>query len=89
MRSIASWKRIAGSCLSSAQATASFLERYRHKKYIYLALIQAALAEEVRTGKVVYHGNAGHLLLPGGTPVLRTRIIAPLEFRVTMTSWMP
>lgn len=62
----------------------SFMERYKHKKYIYLALIQATLAEEVRTGKVVYHGNAGHLLLPGGTPVLRLRIIAPLEFRVKM-----
>jgi cytidylate kinase len=62
----------------------SFLERYKHRKYIYLALIQAALADEVRTGKVVYHGNAGHLLLPGGTPVLRVRIIAPLEFRVQM-----
>jgi cytidylate kinase len=61
-----------------------FLERFRHRKYTYLALIQAALAEEVRTGKVVYHGNAGHLLLKGGTPVLRTRIIAPLEFRLEM-----
>ena len=62
----------------------SFLKRYKHKKYIYLALIQAALAEEVRAGKVVYHGNAGHLLLPGGAPVLRIRIIAPMEFRVKM-----
>jgi len=60
------------------------LERFGHKKYIYLALIQAALAEEVRTGKAVYHGNAGHLLLKGAGPVLRTRIIAPLEFRIRM-----
>ncbi len=62
----------------------SFLDRFQHKKYIYLALIQSALAEEVRTGKAVYHGNAGHLLLAGGTPVLRTRIIAPMEFRIRM-----
>jgi cytidylate kinase len=61
-----------------------FLERFRHKRYRYLALIQAALAEEVRTGKVVYHGLAGHLLLKGGHPILRTRIIAPLELRVQM-----
>lgn len=61
-----------------------FLERFGHKKYIYLALIQAALAEEVRTGKAVYHGNAGHLLLKGAAPVLRARIIAPLEFRIRM-----
>ena len=61
----------------------TFLDRFSHRRYLYLALIQAALAEEVRTGKVVYHGNAGHLLLKGATPVLRVRIIAPLEFRLT------
>ncbi len=32
----------------------------------------------------MYHGNAGHLLLRGGAPVLRTRVIAPLEFRIAM-----
>lgn len=61
-----------------------FLERFQHKRYIYLALIQAALTEEVRTGKAVYHGLAGHLLLSGGPHVLRTRIIAPLEKRIVM-----
>lgn len=62
----------------------SFMDRFQHKKYLYLALIQAALAEEVRTGKAIYHGLAGHLLLKGGHPILRTRIIAPLESRVQM-----
>ena len=62
----------------------TFLDRFGHRRYLYLALIQAALAEEVRTGKVVYHGNAGHLLLKQATPVLRVRIIAPLEFRLAM-----
>jgi len=62
----------------------SFLERFKHKRYQYLTLFQAALAEEVKTGKVVYHGNAGHLLLRGASPVLRVRIIAPLERRLTM-----
>jgi len=60
----------------------TFLERFQHKKYVYLALIQAALAEEVRTGKAVYHGHAGHLLLKAGRYLLRVRIIAPLELRV-------
>ncbi len=59
-----------------------FFERLGHTRYIYLALVQAALAEEVRTGKAVYHGHAGHLLLPGGPHLLRTRIIAPLEHRI-------
>jgi len=62
----------------------SFLDRFQHKKYLYLALIQAALAEEVRGGKAIYHGLAGHLLLKGGHPILRTRIIAPMETRVQM-----
>jgi cytidylate kinase len=61
-----------------------FLERFQHKRYRYLALIQAALTEEVRTGRAIYHGLAGHLLLKGGTPILRTRIIAPLEVRIQM-----
>lgn len=61
-----------------------FLEGFSHKRYRYLAVLQAALAEEVRTGYAVYHGNAGHLLLGGGGPVLRTRVIAPLDFRIAM-----
>jgi cytidylate kinase len=66
------------------QKPPTFLERFQHKKYLYLALIQAALAEEVRLGKAVYHGNAGHLLLKGGPQILRVRIIAPMEFRLRM-----
>ncbi len=66
------------------QKPPTFLERFTHKKYLYLTLIQAALTEEVRTGRAVYHGNAGHLLLKGGAPVLRTRVIAPMRMRVQM-----
>jgi len=61
-----------------------FLERFKHKRYMYLVLFQASLVEEVRAGNAVYHGNAGHLLLRGGGPILRTRVIAPLEFRTAM-----
>ncbi len=61
-----------------------FLDRFGHKRYKYLALIQASLAEEVRTGKVIYHGLAGHLLLGGGRHILRTRIIAPLDYRIRL-----
>lgn len=62
----------------------TLLDRFQHKKYVYLAIIQAALADEVRTGKTVYQGNAGHLLLKGGGPVFCVRIIAPMEFRIAM-----
>ncbi|MEW5984734.1 MAG: cytidylate kinase-like family protein [Acidobacteriota bacterium] len=60
----------------------SFWDRFRHKRYVYLTLIQAALTEEVQHGKAVYHGNAGHLLLRGVSHVLRTRIIASMAYRV-------
>jgi cytidylate kinase len=70
--------------LDAMQKPPTFLERLRHKKYLYLVLIQAALCEEVRTGKAVYHGNAGHLLLKGGPHILRVRIIAPMEYRLKM-----
>jgi len=61
----------------------AFLGQSQHTKYIYLAFIQAALTEEVRTGNAIYHGLAGHLLLGNGPHVLRTRIIAPMEFRIS------
>lgn len=61
----------------------SFLGQSQHTKYIYVAFIQAALTEEVRSGNAVYHGLAGHLLLGRGPHVLRTRLIAPMEFRIS------
>ncbi len=62
----------------------SFPGRLNHTRYIYLALIQAALADEVRSGRAVYHGLAGHLLLKGAPGLLRLRIIAPMEYRARM-----
>ncbi len=61
-----------------------FLERFKHKRYQFLVLFQAALAEEVKAGNVVYHCNAGHLMLKGVSPVLKVRVIAPIEKRVAM-----
>ena len=60
----------------------TFLGQSQHTKYLYLAFIQAALTEEVQTGNAIYHGLAGHLLLGKGPHILRTRIIAPMEFRI-------
>src|SRR5574340_382703 len=66
---------------AAVQKPPRFLERFQHKRYVYLALIQAALAEEVREGCAVYHGNAGHLLLKSA-PILRVRVIAPFPASV-------
>lgn len=60
----------------------SFLGQSPQTRYRYLAFIQAALAEEARSGKAIYHGLAAHLLLGNRAHVLRTRIIAPMEFRI-------
>jgi cytidylate kinase len=49
---------------------------------VYVVGVQAALAEHVATGNLVYHGLAGQVLLRGLPAVLRTRLIAPLEARV-------
>lgn len=66
---------------SALQKSPGLLGRLRSKRMLYLALLRAALAEEAIEGKLVYHGNAGHLLLQGAAPVLRVRIVVPLEVR--------
>lgn len=60
----------------------SFLGQSQHTKYMYLTFIQAALAQEAQKGDLIYHGLAGHLLLGKGPHVLRTRIIASMEYRI-------
>jgi len=57
-------------------------ERFGQRRYVLLALLAEALAEEVCEGKVVYHGLAGHILLEGLPGLLRTRIVAPMEARI-------
>jgi cytidylate kinase len=58
--------------------------RFGHQRRRYLAFVQAALVERVKDGQVVYHGNAGHLLLPGASNLLCIRLLAPDEFRIRM-----
>jgi cytidylate kinase len=57
-------------------------ERLTSNRRIYLAAVQAALAERILDGNLVYHGHAGHLLLGGLAGVLCVRLIAPLEMRI-------
>lgn len=60
----------------------SFWDRFRIDRQIYLTVIRATLCQLVREDNVVYHGNAGHLLLQGVDHVLRVRVIAPLSYRI-------
>jgi cytidylate kinase len=48
----------------------------------YRVVMQAALCEVVREGKVVYHGHGGQELLQGIQHVLKVRLLAPLAYRV-------
>lgn len=57
-------------------------ERMTTDRRLYLTALQAALAERCVLGNLVYHGNAGHLLLSGVPNVLKVRLIAPLEARI-------
>lgn len=66
------------------QKPPGFLERFSHRRYRYLALIQAALTEEIKSGEAIYHGLGGHLLLQSAPHILRTRLIAPMEYRVRL-----
>ncbi|NWG00644.1 MAG: cytidylate kinase family protein [Thermoanaerobaculaceae bacterium] len=60
----------------------SFWDRLTSERRIYVAAVQAALAEHAASGNLLYHGYAGHLLLAGVPAVLRVRLIAPLEKRI-------
>jgi len=60
----------------------SILERMTHGRERYLLYIKAALLEHVKNNNVVYHGHAGHLLIPEFPNVLKVRIVANLESRV-------
>lgn len=57
-------------------------KRQSAERRVYITAVQAALAEYVAGGDLVYHGRAGQLLLAGLPGVLRVRLIAPLSSRV-------
>jgi cytidylate kinase len=60
----------------------TFSEEFKQDRRRYLIFIQNALCEWAQKDDVIYHGNAGHLLLRGISHMLRIRLIAPLQFRV-------
>jgi cytidylate kinase len=62
----------------------SVLERFTYGKERYLAFIESAFLERVRTDNVVYHGLAGHFFLRNVAHVLKVRILSDLEDRVRL-----
>jgi len=62
--------------------TPTLWNRHASERRLYIAAVQAALAEHMVGGDLVYHGRAGQVLLAGLPGVLRVRLIAPIGTRV-------
>jgi cytidylate kinase len=60
----------------------TFWEKLTASRRMYLTFVQAAMCEYAEQGNLVYHGHAGHELLPGISHVLKVRLVAPLEYRI-------
>jgi cytidylate kinase len=60
----------------------TFWEKLTASRRVYLTFVQAAMCEYAEHGDLVYHGHAGHELLPGISHVLKVRLVAPLEYRI-------
>ena len=69
--------------VASIDRAARAYEQFSQYRRAYLVLMRYALLTFVRDGNVVYHGNSGHLLLPGLPCCLRIRVNAPMEIRVS------
>ena len=66
----------------AVQKSPSIFQKLSFERDRYLAYIQASLCEYARAGDLIYHGNAGHFLLPGVSHVLRVRLVADMSYRI-------
>jgi cytidylate kinase len=72
--------------LESALAnTPGFLEGRGLKKRHFIYCAQATIAKAVQSDNVVYHGQAGHVLLKGIPHHLRVGVLANREYRIGAT----
>ena len=70
--------------LKSIITAPGVLDKITHGREKYIAYFQAALLEHVKNNNVVYHGHAGHLLLPDISHILKVRIIANMQDRIAL-----
>ncbi|MBW1641595.1 MAG: cytidylate kinase-like family protein [Deltaproteobacteria bacterium] len=71
--------------LKSIHDGPTILERVTHGREKYLSYLQAVLMRYAMDDNLVYHGNAGHFLLPEIDHLLKIRIIADMEDRILFT----
>lgn len=69
----------------ASEKAPSLWERLEGKtdNFPYLTYVRAALAQRAKGGDLVYHGYLGHLLLPDFPNILRVRVVADVEFRLS------
>lgn len=60
-----------------------FFENKKNREK-YLNMIKATLIEHAIDDNLIYHGNAGHFLLPNVACLLRVRLVANLDERVAL-----
>ena len=61
----------------------SVFDRFSYGKQRYVAYVRQAMIEMAQKDNVVYHGLAGHYFLRGIPHVIKVRILADLDDRVT------
>ena len=62
----------------------SILDRFHYGKERYLTFIQRTFLEHARHDNIVYHGLAGHVMLPGVGHCLAVRLVVNMEDRVRL-----
>jgi cytidylate kinase len=67
---------------SAFDKSPTFWERVTASSRIYVAYVQATLAEWAKDDNLVYHGNAGQELLLEVPHVLKVRLMYPIEARI-------
>ena len=72
----------AADLMAAMEKRPSFWHRVVGERTAHLACVRAALCEHARADNLVYHGLAGHLLLPGISHVMRVRVIADTDSRI-------
>jgi len=72
----------AADLVAAMEKRPSFWHRVVGERTAHLACVRATLCEHARADNLVYHGLAGHLLLPGISHVMRVRVIADMDSRI-------
>jgi cytidylate kinase len=68
--------------IEAIRKSPSIFQKLTFERDRYLAFIQAILCEYAKDDNLIYHGNAGHFLLPGVSHVLRVRLLSAMPFRI-------